>query len=170
LGQANLVKQVVFPIEVLVATGLLVSMFSEFVGIVFAFTYILFSFGMLPLTVLMLPVALALQLIFLFGLGLILASVTSFIRDVKDIVTLTSIAGVYLVPAFYLPQWVPDLFKPILYINPLSYLIWIFQDTLYYGKLVHWWAWLVMTVLSAAMLWIGFFLFQRLRPHIASVL
>jgi len=169
-GQANLVKQVVFPIEVLVATSLLAPLFSQLVGILFAFAYILFSYGTLPATALLLPIALLLQLTFFFGLGLILASLTSFVRDIKDIVVLTSIAGVYLVPAFYLPQWVPAIFKPILYINPLSYVIWVYQDCLYYGQLVHWWAWLVMCALAGSTLWFGFIFFRRLRPYIANVL
>jgi lipopolysaccharide transport system permease protein len=169
-GQSNLVKQVVFPIEVLVATSLLAPLFSQFVGILFVFAYILLTHGMLPVTVALLPVALLLQMMFLFGLGLILASLTSFIRDIKDMVVLASIAGVYLVPAFYLPQWVPAIFKPVLYINPLSYLIWVFQDCLYYGNLVHWKAWLVMAVLACSTLWVGFIFFRRLRPHIANVL
>jgi lipopolysaccharide transport system permease protein len=169
-GQANLVKQVVFPMEVLVATSLLVPLFSQLVSVLFVFAYMLVVFGTLPLTALLLPVALLLQLAFLFGLGLALASLTSFIRDIKDVVILSSVAGVYLIPAFYLPQWVPQLFRPILYVNPLSYLIWVFQDCLYYGSLEHWWAWLVMSALALASMWGGFVLFRRLRPHIANVL
>jgi lipopolysaccharide transport system permease protein len=169
-SQANLVKQVVFPIEVLVANSVFVPMFSQFVGIVFVFAYVLLSYGTLPATFLLLPLAIIFQIAFLFGLGLILASLTSFIRDVKDIVVLMSVAGVYLVPAFYLPQWVPRLFKPLLYVNPLSYLIWIFQDCLYFGTLAHWWAWLAMAVLASSTLWVGFALFRRLQPHIANAL
>jgi lipopolysaccharide transport system permease protein len=169
-SQANLVKQVVFPTEVLVANSVLVPLFSQLVGIIFVFAYVLVSYGTPPATFLLLPLAVLFELVFLFGIGLLLASLTSFVRDVKDIVVLMSVAGVYLVPAFYLPQWVPKLFEPLLYVNPLSYLIWIFQDCLYYGTLAHWWAWLVMTVLSSSTLWVGFALFRRLQPHIANVL
>jgi lipopolysaccharide transport system permease protein len=169
-SQANLVKQVVFPIEVLVANSVLVPMFSQFVGIIFVFAYVLLSYGTLPATFLLLPLAVLFQLAFLFGLGLILACLTSFVRDFKDIVVLMTVAGVYLVPAFYLPQWVPALFRPLLYMNPLSYLIWIFQDCLYYGTLAHWWAWLLMAVIASSTLWAGFALFRRLQPHIANVL
>ena len=84
---------------------------------------------------------LAFQLLAMIGVAFALAAVGAYLRDAKDFVQLFAMMGVYLLPRVYLPEWVPTLFKPLLYLNPFSYMVWGYQDALYFGRFQHPWAW-----------------------------
>jgi lipopolysaccharide transport system permease protein len=88
----------------------------------------------------------------------------------KDVIQVFSITGVYLIPAFFLPEFVPRLFQPILYINPFSYLIWCYQDALYFGRFEHPWAWGVVFVLSLSVFTLGYRFFRKVKNVFGDVL
>lgn len=170
ISQANLVKQVVFPIEVLPLGSVLVSLVPLLVGLALIVVRGLVGGFDLPWTLLLLPAAIALHLCFMLGLAFLLAAVTPFFRDLKDVVVALTVIGVYIVPAFYLPQWIPAMLRPWLYLNPFSHFVWIYQDVLYYGAIRHPFAWVISAVLAFAALSIGYRAFRTLKPQIANVL
>jgi len=106
----------------------------------------------------------------MLGLSFLLSAAGAYFRDIKDIVQVFTIMNMYLMPIFYLPMWVPQLFKPILYINPFSYMIWCFQDVLYFGGFEHPWAWLVFFTESMVIFIVGFSLFRRFKIVFGNVL
>lgn len=170
VGHANLVKQVVFPIEVLPIKAVLSSLVPEIVGLIVLTIYVTVRNTVPPATYLLLPLLLALQICGLIGLGFVLAVVGAFMRDLKDFIQIFALAGVYLMPVFYLPTWVPGAFKPFLYLNPFSYVTWCFQDALFFGRFEHPWAWLVFAGGSIFLLLYGYAFFNRLKSHLGSVL
>ena len=169
-GNAALVKQVVFPLEILPVKGVLAALFPQVISLVVLIAYVLFTNSSLPLMYLLLPVLIAMQLMAMIGVAYILAPIGAYFRDIKDFVQLFSVAGVYLVPVFYLPIWVPELFKPLLYLNPFSYLIWCYQDVLYFGRFEHPWAWGVTGFASIATFVIGYRIFRKLKPVLGNLL
>jgi lipopolysaccharide transport system permease protein len=170
IGQAGLVKQVVFPIEILPLGAVIASAIPMLIGITVILLRDIFMFGEVPWTLLLLPIAFAIHAAVMLGLAYILASVTPFFRDVKDIVAVLTVVGVYLVPAFYLPQWVPASLQPWIYANPFSYIVWMYQDALYYGDIRHPYAWLISLGLAIASLALGLRTFRKLKPFVANVL
>jgi len=167
---ANLIKQVVFPIEVLPAKAVLAPLapFALMTGVLIG--YVLITHGSLHLTYLLLPVLVAALMIGLLGLGFLLSAVTVFVRDVRELVNMFLTAGLFMLPIIYLPEWVPALFKPIIYINPFSYVIWCFQDVLYFGRFEHPWAWVVMILGSIVLYVLGSRGFQALKPYFGDAL
>jgi lipopolysaccharide transport system permease protein len=170
VAQANLVKQVVFPIEVLPFCAVLISLVPLLVGLAVIAIYTLLTQGMLPWTYVLLPLVVALSISLMTGIGLMLAMATPFLRDIKDVIQVVTIIGVYVIPAFYLPQWVPDKLRFLIYLNPFSYVIWVYQDTLYFGRLAHPWSWLVFAVGGVAALTLGYRAFRSVKMFIADVL
>lgn len=169
-GNAALVKQVVFPLEVLPAKGVLTSLLNLVITLVLLTIYILSSHGALPWTYLLVPVLIALQATAMMGVSFILSALGVFFRDTKDLIQIFGLAGMYLVPVVYLPTWVPAIFKPVLYINPFSYLIWCYQDALYFGRIEHPWAWVVVITGTVVTFMFGFRLFRRLKPFFGNML
>jgi lipopolysaccharide transport system permease protein len=169
-SNAALVKQTVFPMEVLVIKSMAVSLFPQLVSFTMLVAYVLFTHGSLHLTYALLPVLVVVQLLGMVGLAFILAPVGAYIRDIKDVVQIFSAAGVYLLPVFYLPAWVPELFRPLLYLNPFSYIIWCYQDALYFGRFEHPWAWLVTISINTIVFWLGFRVFRKLKPGLGNLL
>jgi lipopolysaccharide transport system permease protein len=170
MAQANLVKQVVFPIEVLPFCAVLVSLVPLVVGLATIATYTLLTQGLLPWTYILLPVVLLLSVFLMTGIGLMLAAATPFFRDLKDMIQVVTMIGVYVIPAFYLPQWVPEQLRFVLYCNPFSYVIWVFQDVLYFGHVAHPWSWLIFAIGSLVTLTLGYRAFRAIRIYIADVL
>jgi len=64
----------------------------------------------------------------------------------------------------------PPLFKPFLYANPFSYLIWCWQDTLYWGHVQHPFAWIVLPALSLLTFYAGYRVFRKLKSMLGNVL
>ena len=170
VSNANLVKQVVFPIEVLPIKSVLSSLLALAVSLLVLIGYVLIKSGGLPWTYLLLPVVVTLMVFFMLGIAFLLSGAGAYFRDIKDIVQVLTIINMYLMPIFYLPMWVPHLFKPLIYINPFSPMIWCFQDTLYYGGFEHPWAWLVFSIETLLVFVLGFSLFRGLRTVFGNVL
>jgi lipopolysaccharide transport system permease protein len=170
VGNANLVKQVVFPIEVLPAKGVIATVLTELVFLTLLIIYVLIQQRTLPATYLLIPVLLFLQVIAMMGISYVLSAVGVYLRDTKDIIQVLTVVGVYLMPVFYLPEFVPPGFRGLLLLNPFSYMVWCFQDALYYGRFEHPWAWPVFAALSFGSLLLGYTVFRRLRPMFGNVL
>jgi len=169
-GNANLVKQVVFPLEVLPFKTVLASMLPQIVGTVVLIIYVLIKHGELHFTYLLMPPLVCMQMVWMLGLAYLFSCVGAFIRDLKDVVQLFSLVGVYLMPAFYLPDMVPSAFRPILYVNPFSYLIWCYQDVVYFGRIEHPYSWVIFGLISLGTLLLGVRVFAKLKPNLAGAL
>jgi lipopolysaccharide transport system permease protein len=169
-SNSGLVKQVVFPLEILPYKGVLSSMLPQMIGFAALLLYVLLRHGGLLWTYALLPVVIAMQLIWMLGIAYLFACIGVFLRDLKDFVQLFGTAGMYLMPAFYLPDMVPRPFLPILYINPFSYMTWCYQDVIYFGRFEHPWDWLVFAVISLGTFVLGARLFARLKPTLAGAL
>lgn len=170
VGNATLVKQFTFDLELLPVKDALLSMVFWVVGIVLLSLYTLAVTARLPVTYLLLPVVLGMHLMLIIGLGWALAAITVFFRDLKDIVTVIIQAGVYLLPIVYLPSWVPDLVRPFITYNPFSWVIWVYQDTLYFGRIEHPYAWLGSFLLAMTLFSFGLRIFRRSKPLFGHML
>jgi lipopolysaccharide transport system permease protein len=169
-NNASLVKQVVFPLEVLPTKTVLASMLAQTTGLVVLAGYVLSTSGSLPKTYALLPLVMLMQFVLMVGLAFLLSAFGVFLRDLKDVVQVLTLIGVYLLPVLYLPAMVPELFRPLLYVNPFTYLIWCYHDVCYYGRIEHPIAWVVMVPLSIATFVVGWRIFHRLRPLFGNAL
>jgi lipopolysaccharide transport system permease protein len=170
VGNANLVKQVIFPIEILPVKGVVASLITQVIFLVLLIVYVLVTHYGLPWTYILLPLLVMLQALAMIGVSYILAAIGTYFRDSKDFVQVFSVIGLYLLPIFYLPEAVPELFRPILYLNPFSYLIWCYQDVLYFGQFEHWWAWPILVAMSMGVFVSGYRLFRKLKIMFGNVL
>jgi lipopolysaccharide transport system permease protein len=169
-GNANLVKQVVFPLEVLPVKGTLAAVLTQLVGTGFLAVYTLLIHGPVPATYLLFPFLLGFQLLAMIGVSLGLAAVGAYLRDLKELVQVGSMVGVYLMPIFYLPSWVPEALRPVLYINPFSYMIWCYQDVFYFGRIEHPWSWIIFSTASLLVFQLGKALFGKTKTYFGNVL
>ena len=170
VSHANLVKQVVFPLEVLPAKGVIATVITEVLFLSLFCGYVLIRHHYIPLIYGLLPLLIVVQAIAMMGVSYALSAVGVYLRDTKDFVQVFLVTGVYLMPTFYLPAFVPAQLRALLYLNPFSYMVWCFQDVLYFGRFEHPWAWPVFVGLSLGTFAGGFLAFRRLRVMFGNVL
>lgn len=170
ISNANLVKQVVFPIEILSIKTVLSSVLTMLISLTILICYVLFLHHSILWTYIFIPILLILQILAMIGVAYILSSISVYFRDIKDFIQIFTVVGVYLVPIFYLPKFVPNIFKPLLYLNPFSYMIWCYQDVLYFGRFEHWWAWIIYVFLSISVFYLGYDFFKKLKISFGNVL
>ena len=169
-SSSSIVKQTIFPLEALPSKGVVASLLTQIISSCFLVFYVLFTHGGLPWTYALVPLLMLFQIFIMLGVAFFLSAAGVFLKDTKDVVQLFATAGMYLLPVIYLPSWVPSLFKPLLYLNPFSHVIWCYQDLLYFGRFEHPWSWLVMLLLSFTTLSMGYRLFRLTKPLFGNVL
>jgi lipopolysaccharide transport system permease protein len=159
-GNARLVKQVVFPVEILPVKVVLSTLPAQIVSHVALVGYLAVTGQPIPSTIALVPVLIGLQTVLMIGLCYALAVAQVFVRDIKDLVIVFTMIGAYLAPVFYLPEMVPELFRPFLYLNPFSFVIWSYQDAGYFGRFEHPYAVPVFAAMSATAFYLGYRVFR----------
>lgn len=169
VSNAAIVKKVTFPTEVLIAKTVLASVLVQ--GLLFAcvIVYAVVTRGHLPWSFLLLPVVFGLHLVLLWGLAMLLASLTPYFRDVPELVRIFVTINIYLVPIVYLPNMVPGALRFVVDLNPFSYLIWSYQEIIYYESVRRPAVWLGLIAVSGGAVLAGSYVFSRLRHHFSSV-
>lgn len=171
-GSAALVKQIIFPIEILPLRTTLAAFPTQFLLTMLLFVYMVVVWittgaGGIPVTALLIIPLWILQMMFLAGLCAGIGALCVAARDLRELITLFTTAGLFMVPVLYAPALIesfPWPLRAVLVVNPFSHYVWCAQDALYFGRIEHPWSWLVVVVLSPLGGWLGHSLFRRLAP------
>ena len=169
-SNAALVKQFIFPIEILPIRDVVSAMVTWFVGILATLLYITISQQLIMATWALLPLVCLMQFMAMMGIGFALSAVSVFFRDIKEFVQLFSLVAIFIMPIVFLPGWVPKIFSPIIWINPFTYMIWVYQDVIYFGRIEHPLAWFVFFGWAILAFSGGYRLFKRTKPMFGSFL
>ena len=74
------------------------------------------------------------EYILCLGIALIVASLTVYLRDLQYILGILVMALQYMTPVMYGSDMVPDWAMPIFRLNPMTPVIEIYRDILYYAN------------------------------------
>ncbi|WP_339798968.1 ABC transporter permease [Paenibacillus sp. FSL R5-0744] len=167
-----LVKKVVFKLEILpvikIYSALFVHLFFILFLLVMFFLYG-YSFSLYYLQIFYYLFA---SILLVLGISWITSSVVLFFKDTAQIVIMFVQFGFWLTPIFYSINTIPERYQFLLKLNPMYYITdgyrrifiykqWFWQDmklTIYF--------WIVTIIL----LFTGYFLYRKLKPHFADVL
>lgn len=171
LSNANYVKRVVFPLEILPLVAVGSAAFHSLVSwSVWLVAYMLF-FGIPHATILFLPLIMLPLLLFIMGLSWWLASLGVYIRDVSQFVSIFVTILMFLSPIFYPASSLPDgLFRQVLNINPLTTVVEQARDALFWGKSPDIAKFSIVLFFGLIVACIGFAWFQKTRKGFADVI
>ena len=171
VGSSNLVKQIVFPGEILPMKVTLATLPGLLIGLVAAIALAAIA-GRLSLfgLFILLPIAVFFYLIMLAGFSYFLASFGVFLRDTKDLVAFFLSVGLFLHPVLFPPGAAPAWLNYIFYASPFSHMIWCFRDALIGPELHYSWSWLVFPIVSVVVFLLGWRTFRMLKPSFGNVL
>lgn len=170
LSNTNYVKKVVFPLDILPFVALLSALYHALISLVVWFVAYLIFFGLPPVTALLLPLALVPLMLLTMGLSWALASLGVFLRDVGQFITVLTTVLMFLSPVFYPASSLPEAYRDLLYLNPMTPVIEMTRDLLYWGKMPDWTDLGLYWLVTGALAWLGFAWFQKTRKGFADVL
>lgn len=170
LANVNYVKKVVFPLEVLPWVSIGSALFHSAVSLMVWLLAYVAIFGWPHATVLLMPVVLIPLLLFTVGLSWALASLGVFLRDVSQFIGLATTVLMFLSPIFYPITSLPDKYRHLLLLNPMTPAIEQARDFLYWGTAPDLQMSISYFVISAASAWLGFVWFQKTRKGFADVI
>ena len=166
---ANLVKQVVFPVELLPIKCVFVALVAPVVMTAVLLLYLVGAGHAVPWTIVLLPAVWFVQLAGTLGLCLGLAAVGAYVRDFRELIHLFGLVNLYLMPVFFPPAALPAAIRFIPHANPFSHVVWCHQDV-WAGRLSHPVSWVVFPVAAGLALLVGWRVFRAARPHLGNVL
>jgi lipopolysaccharide transport system permease protein len=149
-GQGSLLRSVVFPRVVLPFSAVLFNLVQYLLSILVFFPIVLFVYRVAPTQqMLLFPVFLVLQVMFITGLTLALSTAAAAFKDVKHLVEVGLSIGFWLTPIIYEPTMVPEQFREVALLAPMTSYIRAYQDIFYYGTWPDPAIWIVASVYAA---------------------
>ena len=166
-SNANLLKNTLFPIELAPAKSVLVGQSSQVVGTVLLMLA-LAGFGKLTPWALVFPLIWVLQILLSMGLVWILSSLNVYFRDLQNVISVLILMLMLISPIAYKGMDVPARLLPLMYLNPLFYMIVCYQNCLLYGQAPPALLLGVLGVLACLFFFLGFAFFTRLKRVFAD--
>lgn len=169
VDNVNFVKRVVFPLELLVWSLLGSVLVHGMIGLAILAGFKLVVDGTIPPTAPLVVLILLPLTLFALGIGWLLASLGVFVRDIAQFTTVLTSLLLFLSPVFYPASALPDGFRAVMYLNPLTYAIEQSRRVMIEGLAPDWA--LVGVALAVGWLaaWLGFAFFRRTRGAFADV-
>lgn len=169
-SNANYVKKVIFPLEILPVISLAAALFHNVVSLmVLLIAFVAFN-HYLPWTVLLAPLIFFPLVIITLGFGWMLASLGVFLRDIGQTVSIFTLVLMYLSPVFFPITAMPEEYRPIMMANPLTFIIEQAREVLIWGHTPDWIGIGIYTLIASVIAWLGFIWFQKTRKGFADVL
>ena len=170
LANANYVKKVVFPLEILPWIAVGNALFHAGISCVVLLLVLLATGTPIASTVIFFPLLFLVFLPLLTGMVWLLAALGVFFRDLQQIVMVLSNALTFLAPIFYPRTMLPEQYRWLLSLNPLSFVVEAGRGLVLWGVLPSWIAVSGYVLASVFFSWVGWCFFQLTRRGFADVI
>ena len=170
----GLVKKVYFPRAVLPGASTLAWLASFGVELTVLSVVLLIAGNMVIPWIPVVVALIVVQTAFIFGIGLLLAALNAYFRDVQHFLAIALNIWFYATPILYPPELLdgqPAYVRTIILdVNPMSVFVDSYRDVLYNLRFPTIMQWSTMTVVAALSLTIGTVVFRRLEARLAEEL
>jgi lipopolysaccharide transport system permease protein len=136
---------------------------------VWLIAYLIF-FGVPHITVLLMPMILLPLIFFILGLTWIFSSLSVYIRDISQLISIIITTLMFLSPIFYPISSLPEKFQIFVKLNPLAPVIEQSRDVLFWGIIPDFFEYFICLTVAIVIMMIGFSWFQNTRRGFADVL
>lgn len=171
VGHQSMVTKIYFPREILPLSYVVSCFVNMLLSFIVVFAVILFSgVGFNFVALLFLPLIMIIEFLMALGLSMLVAGVTVYLRDIEHILGIVMMAWQFLTPIMYSIDIVPDKYKPIFMLNPMTAVMQAYRDILYYKQLPELGTLIEAVVFGLIMLVIGWCSFAKLKKGFAEEL
>ena len=165
--QGNLIKKILFPSEILPLVVVISNFIHFLLGLPIIFLFVPILGKKFTLYLLFLPLVCLVQFVFSLGFAFLVSALTVHFRDIKDILNNLLTFWFFATPIIY-----PITFEAIqkskilklwMNINPMTHIMGGYQSCIFYGEMIHWKRLGVTFLVSLLLLFLGYFIFDKLR-------
>jgi lipopolysaccharide transport system permease protein len=170
VNNLNLVGKIYFPREILPLASIGAALIDfAMAGLVFVGMMLVYQIP-LTLNVLWVIPLLFIQIMLTIGVTLIGAALIVFFRDVRFVIPLLTQIWMYASPVIYPSTLIPEQWQTLYFLNPMAGIIAGYRSALVLGETPNLPALLLATIVSAALLLIGYTTFKRSEPLFADLI
>ncbi|OYD55709.1 ABC transporter [Thauera propionica] len=166
LANRGLIRNTMFPIELVPVKAVLASSVTMIVGLSILLPILWLRGTILPSQALI-PLLLVLQLVFTIGLIWLLSALNVFFQDIGQMTGVMILFLMLVSPIAYTQDMIPAALMPLMYPNPLFYMIMLYRDTIILGEipldLLG-----IFTLISLTTFFSGYYVFNRLKSLFAD--
>ncbi len=170
LGNANYVKKVIFPLEILPLVSIGVVLFHSFISVLVLMTTQIIFKGYIPFTAIYLPLILLPLLVTGLGVSWFLAAITVYIRDAAQIIGVVTTVLMFVSAVFFPISALPEKYQVIVLLNPVAAIVSESRNALIFGLTPNWALLGLMLILGLFVAVGGYWWFQKTRKGFADVL
>lgn len=169
-GNPNLVKKIVFPLDILPWTLVLSAFFHAVMNMAVFAVLNLALRGELHAGLLLWPLVMVPMLFLALGTVWLLSSLSVFLRDIGQVTGVLATALLFLSSAIIPVETLPEQYQVIFRLNPLTFIIDQAREVAFWGRMPDWagLGWYLIGALMFA--YAGFAVFQKTRRGFADVL
>jgi lipopolysaccharide transport system permease protein len=132
--------------------------------------FLLFNEFTFNQNLLLLPFIYYLQQLFAFGFGLMAATLTVFIRDIKEIVGVILQLWFWFTPIVYVPEVLPEIIKQVMVYNPAYVIVDAYHHLFVLGGDPPYTPLIVLTLVTHLIICISYVLFRTLEKDVRDFL
>jgi len=174
VANGNLVNKIYFPREILplsIVLANLVNFLFELIALFIVLTIMGYKFYMF---LYLLPLIIFVQFFLVAGSTLLVSSLNVFFRDLQHLISIIMMVWFFATPIIYPLEMVPEAFRRILYLNPMTLFTMMYRNLFYYvnhrpGFEMPPYYFVIYAVgVSLLIFFLGYFIFKKLEPRFAE--
>ncbi len=170
IENGNIIKKVFFPREILPLSLVTSETVNFLISGILMFFFVLINGLGFSKYIIFFPVVLFVQYFLLLGIALIFSSVTVYFRDLQHFIGVILQLLFYATPIVYSIETIPENYRWILKLNPMTYIIEGYRDILYYQQMPDLKMLGIIFLIGIAVLIFGYLLFSHLQKRFAEEL
>lgn len=170
VGNANYVKKVVFPIQILSVISVGTALFHAAISMCILIIFTTFLFGLSWQALIGAPLAFAAFVPFTLGVSWFLSAAGVYFRDIGQIMPPALTALLYLSPILFPRSVLPESMQTLALLNPLTVPVETFRNALIFGQAPDWTLLLLYSIISVIVAVAGLAFFNLVRRGFADVL
>ncbi len=168
VGSANLISKVYFPRVIIPASAVAAGLVDLAIASLLLLGLMLYYGVAVTWNILMLPMLVVLIAMLALGVGLGMSALNVKYRDIRHVLPFLIQLGMFASPVIYPPSFVPERWRWVLLLNPLTGLIDGFRAALF-GRGFNWPALAMTGAITLALLVLSAQVFRRVEKSFADV-
>ncbi len=169
-SNTNYVKKVIFPLEILPIVCTCSALFNCVISFLILIGAKIIIYQNISKTLYLIILAMIPLIILSIGLGLFISAISVYLKDVSNIISVLVAVLMYMSPVFFPLSSVPEKFRWICEVNPMTYIIENFRNVVLYGEYLNWKFWGISCIVAIVIYWLGKIVFVRAKEGFADVL